>query len=503
MMANQTKPTNSINKMSAETTKIAPINPNSKLYVDGVESSVTFGEYKTTKAKETGLSEGVIMKIAMAAKAGADYDNSEFEGTKAQKKALTAAITEIKADFKAHAKNKVIVDKNAADAIIAKKAEREAEAVAKEEDKKESAALLDAGLSDKALVKATSQLTESAETSMKKVLGEKFAIGEDGSVSVAEGEKLTKADFANTFATLVSVAHTSDTIADRSAKYEAQVASLAKETLGATWVNLFSAAPADLSRIQKGVKAFETCKVIGKKAVRLFNKLPLSTTRALLELKVTTKEDQGGDQEAADKKNLEAKTEVINLAVAKLKELEEDGKTLTQTDAKNLKADYKNSLGLKGKVKMGFFYIFLIGDAMHVCGSEKRDENLLAAATLCIDSNGNKNTLTKDSVVLDPLSPPSEEILAKVAKIKAAMDAVAEAVKPAPKAAAAKGKAKAPSKDELEDEEEDEEEEVKPAAKAKPAAKKVPAPVVDEEEDEEEEDEDEDSDDEDEDGDED
>ncbi len=497
-MANQTNPTNRTNKMSTETTKIAPINPNSKLYVDGVESSVTFGLYKTTKAKETGLSEGVIMKIAMAAKSGAEYDTSEFEGSKAQKKALTAAITEIKADFKAHAKNKVIVDKNAADAIIAKKVERESEAAAKEEDKKESAALLDAGLSDKALVKATSQLTESAETSMKKVLGEKFIISEDGSVAVADGEKLTKADFANTFATLVSVAHTSDTIADRSAKYEAQVASLAKESLGATWVNLFSAAPADLSRIQKGVKAFETCQVIGKKAIRLFNKLPLSTTRALLELKVTTKEDQGGDQEAADKKNLEAKTEVINLAVAKLKELEEDGKTLTQTDAKNLKADYKNSLGLKGKVKMGFFYIFLIGDAMHVCGSEKRDENLLAAATLCIDSNGNKNTLTKDSVVLDPLSPPSEEILAKVAKIKAAMDAVAEAVKPAVKAPA-KGKAKAPSKDELEDEDEDEEEEVKPAAKAKPAAKKVPASVVDEEEDEEEEEEEDDSDDEDED----
>jgi len=469
--------------------KIAPISPSTKLYVESPSSSVSFLDYKTEKSKSTGLNEGIIQKIAMAAKAGEDYDVDSFEGTKNELKKLKAVIIEIKADMKAHAKNKVLAEKASEEAAQKKKDERAAEKEAKDADIKESGELMTVALESDELVSATSQLNEKAQESLTELIGEKFSVSKDGIISIAEGEKLDKADFANAFASLVGVSQTSSAIADRSAKYEAQVAALAKESLGDGWVNLFSAAPSELDRVKKGVKAFETCKTLGKKAMKVFTAIPLSTTRALLEMKITTKDEQGGDQAAADEINMGAKKKIITMAA----EILEAGEPLTQTDAKNLKAKLKEEYGIKGKIRFTAFYLFLIGDVMHICGSEKLDKAMLAACTICIDSNGNRNYLTKTGVDCQPLEGPSHEVLSKVAAVRAKMDADEEAAKPKPAEKAPKKKA-APIKDELEEDEEEEEEEVVTPVKKKGAKTPIPAPVEEDEDGDEDEDEDEDED---------
>ena len=460
--------------MSSE--KVNPVTPATRLFVNGIENPITAGVYVTEKAKQHKLAEGIVKGILMHCKSGVDYDAPE-EADKAAKKAIKAFVTECKADMVAHVKNKALADKAEEEAVAARKQEREAAAAAKDEDIKQSTELMSANLNDKKLVTVQTQLTESADKGISAVLGKKFALGEDGIVTPAEG--VTKEDFAKAFSGLVGMQQTSGIISDRSAKTEAQIACAAKSTLGEDWVNLFSALPGDLSRIKKGITTFEICSK-SKAGLRCFTTLPLSTTRALTEMKVTTTELEGGNKEAALEKNTNAKLEVLKLASAKIKELNAVGSNLTQTDAKNLVAEYKKSLNIETKERFKFFHISVADDGLlSVFGAVKLDPDLASLCAITVDYNGNLIKITKDGVKTDAISGPSDEMLAKVAAIAADREAANKKPEKASKAV------KAATSDD------DDEDDVKaPVAKAPKAKAKAKAPVVVEEDEDEDEDED-------------
>jgi len=463
----------------SDTPKANPISPTTKLYVNG-EEPMTMAEYTAANVRKfPKLNEGQVKKISMHVKSNVDYDTDEIEDSKVKKQA-DAFMAQAKVDFKAHKANKAKVETAAEAAKAEAAAAREADKKAKDDDKNESIALMDKGLDDTKLVKATTQLTESADKTIGSVLGKSFTLASSGEIQIS-GDPDKKA-FAATFSGLVGINKTSEVIADRSAKVEAQIAFAAKETLGDSWPNLFSNREKDLSRVKTNLAAFGACKVT-KAGMRVFLGLPISTTRALTQLKVTNAEEAGSvDKAIAD--NTAAKNEVLKRAAALLKEREAAGGTVTQTEAKNIVSEYKKELGLGGKTRFKYFYIAIVGQSLKVFGTEALDEAALAVSAECIDYNGNRIQLVKGEAKTEPLEGPTGEVAAKIAEyMKEAQEA---AEKDKDKGTGKKGKAdkadkSKPAADEQDDD--DDEEEVKPAKNSKKAA------VVEEDEDDDDDDE--------------
>lgn len=402
----QNKPT--VNKTNNMAT---PIAPKTKFHFKAPGDTIDFVSYTTNMAKQTKLPEGVIKGIAMAVKSKEEYDYSSIEGKTKVTAAKEFAKT-FKTQLAAHEKNKAAFES----AEAAKKAEaketREAEKAAAEAAKAKSAGLLKTSLFSKGNVALASQLTKAVDDGISKSLGSAFKVStKTGLIILAnKDQKPTPEEFAVAFASLVNNNETSDTIKDRSAKAEAQVAYLAEQTLGESWSDLYSERPKDLARVRTGIKVFKTIKAIGGDATEVFANLPLSTTRALTEMRVTDM-DKEGSQDAADKKNLAAKAEVLALAKAKM---QEQGGNLTQTEAKNIVSEYKAKLGIKAKLRMKYFFLLNINGEVHSCGTTEMDDKLLAVADVCIDYNGNIITVSKNGNVVTPLVAPSEEILAHV-----------------------------------------------------------------------------------------
>ena len=462
---------------------IAPISPKTKLHIDAPGKTILFSEYAAAKVKQfPALDLKVVTGICMAAKAGEDFTGGEdLDGKKAKTQAKEFEKI-AKVDFKAAKKNRATFEENEEQR---KKDEKEAgeKKKAEEEKRKENdAKLVEDKLESKALAPIV-QLTEKAGDAMVKALGSKIELdAKTGLIVVAEGAK--KEDFAVAFATLVKQNEAGAILSDRSAKYEAQIATAAKKIMGDEWEDLLggSARAADLSRVKKGVKTFETVTSIGKKGLRLFKSLPLSTLRALTEMKVTDAATEG-DADKAIAKNLEAKKEVAALACELLDKKKELGGTVTQTDAKNIVTEYKAALGLKGKVKFKNFYIAKTEDGQtHFWGDAepKPNEVLVKNAIFAFDSNGNLFTwIGKEQIQSKPVNAADETILKQIREWEKEMNEE-EDDKKKEEESAKKGKGtkkegkgkkeskpKATSKeDELEDDE-DEEEEKKPSKKVK------------------------------------
>ncbi len=440
--------------------KIAPIGVKTKLYITGPTEHVTFEEYRNSKAKEHKLETTDITKVAMATKAGVDYDTSDIEDLKKRKR-IEKFMVECEADFSAHAKNKAIVEKNEAEAIQKRKDEKEAAEKAKEADQKESLDLMTTAEGSKKLVTMQSQLTAGADKGISEVLGKAFKFGADGLLEVVGTPQ--KKDFASAFSGINGLQKTSDVIKDRSAKTEAQVAFVAKETLGESWTNLFSHVPKDLSRVKNGLKIFSTCQRT-KSGKFCFAALPISTTKALTEMKVTSAEEEGSI-EKANEKNMEAKLAVLKKAALVLKERMEAGGTLTQTEAKNIVTEYKNEQGVEGKIRFKFGYGHVVDGKMEISGSKELDHALLGTAAWCVDYNMNQFIYKDGEAAKQPVSGPSKAVAKLAADFQEDLDAAAAK---AEEEKAKKGKknkkssAPAPSKDELDEEDEDEENEPKP-----------------------------------------
>ena len=492
MRTNPTKQTNKTNKMSA--VKISPIGNKVKLYTKSANEFVTYEEYAAGHTKESGLTPEIVGKLIRTVKAGEDYEIPD-DLPKKQSAAAKALITVVKADMKAHKKNKATVEANDAAAVIQRQKEKADADAAKKADLDESTKLMHKSLESKPLNKAVTQLTDGATKMIASSLPEGIEIGANGLVVVSEG--LGKQQYAEAFAALVKANEAGGQITDRSAKTEAQIALAAKGALGEGWVNLLKVErQSDLDRIKKGIKTVEVC-FQSKAGKAVFLDRPLSTTRALTEFKVTTPEE-AGSKEKAEAENLAAKLEVLKLAAAHLKA---GGAELTQTVAKNMVSEYKKSKGIEAKVKFKYTYGVADEDGnIELVGTTELSPHLLKLSVFACDTNSNRIAITSEGVTSEPITGPDDELLEKMRELEEAE--AEEKEKAAAKKAAGKSKkeskgakkSEADKKKDADDEEEDEEE--APAPKAKGKSKPALAVVKDEDEDE---DEDEDADDEDED----
>lgn len=475
--------------------KVSPVGPKVKLYTKSANEFITYEEYAATHSKESGLPADIVGKLIRFTKAGEDFEIPEDLPSK-QAKAAKALIITVKADMKAHVKNKKVVEANDAAALAQRQKEKVEAAEAKDADIKESTELMHKSLESKPLNKAVAQLTDGATKMIASSLPEGIEIGANGLVTVTEG--LGKQQYAEAFAALVKANEAGGQITDRSAKTEAQIALAAKGALGEGWVNLLKVErQSDLDRIKKGIKTVEVC-FQSKSGKAVFLDRPLSTTRALTEFKITTPEE-AGSKEKAEAENLAAKLEVLKLAAAHLKA---GGAELTQSVAKNMVAEYKASKGITGKIRFKYFYGISDEDGnIELVGSTELSPHLLKLAVFGLDYNGNRLAISSEGVTSQPITGPDDELLEKMRELEEAEaeekeKAAAKKAKSKEKPAKGSKKSEADKKKDADDEEEDEDEdEPAPAPKAKGKAK--PAPVVEKDDDDDSDDDDSDDDDDD------
>lgn len=444
-----------------------PISPKTRLFIASSkeEDIITVQDYITQQAKASKLDEGIVKTFLHHIKAGEEVDTQDLD-TPAAKKAGKALITKIKADYKLHEVNKAEWEKSEAALKEKKKNEREALKDALLNERKESGAMFSLELTDESLVIAKAQLTENALATIKSGISDKFLFDENGIISIDSENKPDKKEFAEALATVTVMVQSGQTVSDSASKTEAMIGWNAKQTLGDSWVNLFYGNEDNLSRVQKGVKVFETIAAFkSKKAKALFGKLPFNTSRALLEMKVTTAEIEGSPEKAIEK-NLAAKKEVwFQAADVQIAEEEKsENYILTQREAKKMVSDYKTGLGIKPPEKMKFIHLVHLDKKLNVFGATELKSDNVRLSMLTFDYDGNRLAMSEDgksivkfalvgpeSVVakylIDNAAPPE---LTKEQKADAALKEK-EAAKAVKAAAKSKGKGKAGAADEQEE----------------------------------------------------
>lgn len=500
--ANTTKPTTTAAVTdtaapAADAKKIAPIPPAMKLRFnkDNFKETITFAEVIANVVKKyPTLEEPIIKNVYMHARAGRDYVNKDL--TTKQKVGVDAVMTQAKREFARHERNKITWDASEVQRLADEKAAK----LKAEEDHKQQLLKnkedMDLVLeSNEAIVQQNSFIQKAVST--LDVLSDKIHFDEKGDLVVAEDAKM--GDFQVAFAHLISTSNAGAELNDRSAKAQAAVGYAAKQKLGDTYQELFAGRPEVLVQVKRGIRLFETVKTLGRVAEAVFKAIPISTSNALLEMKVTTAAEEGS-KEKADAKNLAAKKEVMKLAAA---HLNETGK-MTQKEALNIVSNYKKGIGIESKERFKFFH--LIADAnkdLHLFGmlGPKPDELAVKHSMLTIDYNGNRVTWVKPGEVdSEPISGPTDEIL-KLIKLKHDLDSTpAEQGEPEVTQEAPKKEGKAAKKKKAvevpvvkeEEEEEEEEEQQEPQTgddeeDEAPVKKKAAVIPVDDEEEEEEE----------------
>ncbi len=393
-----------------------PISPATRLFIKSSAEAdiIKASDYWTSMAKKHKLDEGIVKTFMMTLKSGEEATTDDLD-TPAAKKSGKELIKCLKADLKSHEANKAEFEKNEEAAKVAAKAAKQAIKDAADQDKKESGAAFALVLEDDALVSVKSQLTEQAISTITSHISEKFALDENGIIKIDPNNIPTKQEFTEALGAVTTMVGAGQEMSDSASRFEAQVGFHAKKHIGESWVNLFSATPEIFSRVQKGVKIYETVDSFKNKAARkLFGQLPFTTTRALLEFKITTAEIEGS-KEKADEINVAAKKEVF-LAAAKLVEEGGEDFTLTQKAAKQLVTDYKKGHGIEPAAKVHFIHFTYIEKTLKVFGATdpKPNKDYIRLSMLSFDLDGNRLVLAADGKNIEkkPLDGPEADVAA-------------------------------------------------------------------------------------------
>lgn len=370
--------------------------PKMRLFIDP-KAPIRLDEYIAKLVGKTKLNEKAIKTALAAVKNQTDMPDIEGMDGKA-KKVLANTFLEIKADWKAHNKGKVIFEKAVEDEKEAKKKEREEAKEKAEAVKKEYSEAFEEANQDKTLTVATGKIQETVDETLQNFLGPKLIV-KDNKIVVKAGKTITKEDLANAFAGFSRWNEVNGAIVDSAAKREAQLAFIAKENFGDDWKNFFQSHPKDIARIQKYMRVFELAgKIDGED---LLMAIPLSTFRVIAENKFVK-----GDE---DKNNKHKKT-VVGLVESNIET--NKGVVPSQTEVRNIVAGYKKKIGIESKVQMRFAYLFIDNDSnIFAVGSEEMDDAMCQAAVLTFDRSFNVISVDADGTVVkgEAIEEPTDD----------------------------------------------------------------------------------------------
>ncbi len=276
-----------------------------RLFIDGAtkDKVTTFGDYAIKQAAANKLDVGIVKKLFIQAKGGAESIDREALGDvpKDMVKKIANTFAACKADLAKHTSNKEKFEAAEQAAKDAAKTEKDNAKIALDNKKKESIALMDTSI--KGTAKTLVAIKESVDKTIDKFISPKIIVSKKtGLLVIKKGETLSEKDLTDSFAGFANLNAMQGEFAEKAAEREAQLAMNAQKAFPDTWELWFEDRPSDLARIKKGVKIY----TLLEQAERApFN--TMANMRKATEFKIENKNDA---------LNLKAKTEVIDAVVA-------------------------------------------------------------------------------------------------------------------------------------------------------------------------------------------
>lgn len=391
-----------------------------RLFLSGTdkEKAIQVKDYAVNRGTKHGVTPAIIIAVLGQVKQGLEDPNPDWLSTVApdQKKKVNKVWSSVTAEWQTHSSNRATYDAAELQRVADAKAAREAEAAAKEADKKDSIKLMT--LASKESEKEVSKALSNVDATVKSFLGEKLMISsKSGRIVVKKDQVLSKADFAEVLASFDTFDTYTEAVRSEASAREAQVAVLAKKKLGDSWRTLYAERPRALARVAKYTKVYETLDELQKPVFGT-----VSNMRKAMEVKVDLPTDT---PEQATAKNKVAKSTIIDRVIA-LQTKEK--RNATQAEITEIVKKVKSESGVK--VDLKFACIYIIPDEngkMFTVGGALKDQRLTAVMAFAITSKMTKIIMKEGVPIEVPIKAPSDKRNEWIDKLIAEMSGETEA----------------------------------------------------------------------------